>query len=61
MDPKTGQRSPINGETRINTIVVEEMAINVPVDDPALVSESPQGARFADLDGKTYRLMGDVM
>jgi hypothetical protein len=61
IDPKTGEWSPINGETRINTIVVEEIAMNVPVDDPAFVSESPQGARFVDLDGRTYRVMEDVM
>jgi hypothetical protein len=62
MDPKTGQRSPIHGEvTRINTIVVEEMAINVPVDDSAFVSASPEGgAGFLNLDGKTYRVKDEV-
>ena len=59
-DLKTSQwRNPVGGVTKIDTIAVEEIAINVPVDNSAFVIEFPVGTSFLDLDGNTYVVNAD--
>ena len=57
-DARTKEWVPVGGETVIRTVVVEDVAINVPVDDSAFVIKFPEGAWIYE-DGKSHRVNAD--